>query len=90
MIPGWPVYNLLNDRPTPEALAERIDAIAYNGNRADIVVNWKSDIDPSDKDMRVHAGQLEDYLRVTGAPRGALVYMTPAVIRWVTLRGRRN
>ncbi len=90
MIPEWPVYNLLNDRPTPEALAGRIDAIAYDGNGADIVVDWKSDIDPSDKDMRVHAGQLEDYLRVTGAPRGALVYMTPGVIRWVTLRERRN
>jgi len=34
--------------------------------------------------MRVHAGQLEDYLRVTGAPRGALVYMTPGIVRWVT------
>jgi CRISPR-associated exonuclease Cas4 len=35
--------------------------------------------------MRVYADQLADYLRVTGAPRGALVYMTPGVIRWVTL-----
>ncbi len=61
LIPEWPVYDLLADRPTPAALAGRIDAIAYDGDRADIVVDWKSDVDPSDKDMRVHAGQLADF-----------------------------
>ena len=66
--------------------ATEIYAIAYDDDRADIVVDWKSDVDPSDKDMRIHAGQLADYLRVTGASRGALVYMTPGVIRWVTPR----
>ena len=86
LIPEWPVYDVLKDRPTSAALAGRIDAIAYDGDRADVVVDWKSDVDPSDKDMRVHAGQLADYLRVTGASRGALVYMTPGVIRWVTPR----
>jgi CRISPR-associated exonuclease Cas4 len=86
LIPEWPVYDVLEDRRTPAALAGRIDAIAYDSDRADIVVDWKSDVDPSDKDMRVHAGQLADYLRVTGASRGALVYMTAGVIRWVTPR----
>lgn len=86
LIPEWPVYDVLDERPTQAALAGRIDAIAYDDDRADIVVDWKSDIDPSDKDMRVHAGQLADYLRVTGASRGALVYMTPGIIRWVTPR----
>src|SRR3546814_13696941 len=65
LIPEWPVYDMLEDRPAPAALAGRIDAIAYDGDRADIVVDWKGDIAPSDKDMPVHAGQLADYLRVT-------------------------
>jgi len=86
LIPEWPVYDLFADRPTPAALAGRIDAIAYDDDRADIVVDWKSDVNPSDKDMHVHAGQLADYLQVTSASRGALVYMTPGVIRWVTPR----
>lgn len=30
--------------------------------------------------MRIHAGQLEDYLRTTGADRGALVYMTVCLV----------
>jgi hypothetical protein len=83
MIAEWPVYALLEGRSNCSALAGRIDAIAYAGDRAEVVVDWKSDVDPSDTDIRLHAGQLEEYLRVTGAPRGALVYMTPGLVRWV-------
>jgi hypothetical protein len=86
LIPEWPIYARLADGPGRKALAGRIDAIAFSGERADVVVDWKSDIDPSEDDMHLHAGQLEDYLRVTGAARGALVYMTLGVVRWVTIR----
>jgi ATP-dependent exoDNAse (exonuclease V) beta subunit len=79
----WPVYALLEGRSNRSALAGRIDAVAYAGDRAEVVVDWKSDVNPSEGDIRLHAGQLEDYLRVTGAPRGALVYMTPGLVRWV-------
>jgi ATP-dependent exoDNAse (exonuclease V) beta subunit len=84
LIPEWPVYGLLAGRTEPSALAGRIDAIAFAGDAAEVVVDWKSDIDATEADMRLHAGQLEDYLRTTGAVRGALVYMTPGIVRWVT------
>jgi ATP-dependent exoDNAse (exonuclease V) beta subunit len=83
LTPEWPVYALLGGVSKPGALAGRIDAIAFAGDRAEVVVDWKSDVDPSDGDTRLHAGQLQDYLRVTSAARGALVYMTPGVVRWV-------
>jgi hypothetical protein len=83
LTPEWSV------RSNPTALTGRIGAIAYNGDRAEVVVDWKSDVDPSDADIRLHAGQLEDYLRTTGAPRGMLVYMTPRVVRWVAERAGR-
>lgn len=86
LVPEWPIYRLIADQPTPRALAGRIDAIAYDGDRVDVVIDWKSDIDPAEAEMRAHASQLEDYLRATGAARGALVYMTPGLVRWVTLR----
>jgi hypothetical protein len=44
-------------------------------------------VDPSDADIRLLAGQLQECLRATGAPRGALVYLTPGLVRWV---GERN
>jgi hypothetical protein len=58
-------------RSKPSALAGRIDAIACAGDRAEVVVDWKSDVDPSDADIRLHTDQLEDYLRATGAPRSS-------------------
>jgi len=85
LTPEWPVYALLEGRSNPRALAGRIDAIAYAGDGAEVVVDWKSDVDPSDADIRLHSGQLEDYLRATRAPRGALVYMTPGLVRWISV-----
>jgi hypothetical protein len=48
-----------------------------------VVIDWKSDVDPNEADMRFHSVQLEDYLSATDAARGALVYMTPGFVRWV-------
>jgi CRISPR-associated exonuclease Cas4 len=86
LVPEWPIYTLLSDRLTPRALAGRADAVAYEGDGVELVVDWKTDIDPAGTDVRVHTRQLEDYLCATGATRGVLVYMTPGMVRWVTLR----
>ena len=83
LVPEWPIYSVLSDRPEAIGLAGRIDAVAYDGERADVVIDWKSDFDPSETDMRLHAGQVQQYLWATGASRGALVYMTPGIVRWV-------
>jgi hypothetical protein len=85
LTPEWPIFTLLEGRSNPSALAGRIDAIAYDGDRAELVVDWKSDVDPADADIRLHARQLDEYLRATGAPRGALVYMTPGLVRWIAV-----
>jgi hypothetical protein len=76
----WPIYALLEGRSNRSALAGRIDTVAYAGDRAEVVVN------PSDGDIRLHTSQLEEYLRATGALRGALVYMTQGLVRWVAGR----
>ncbi len=83
LIPEWPIYALLADTGTPTALTGRIDAVAFEDDKASIVLDWKSDIAPTEKDIRDHEAQLETYVRVTDAPRAALVYMTPGVVRWV-------
>lgn len=83
----WPVYGLVSEVTTPTALAGRIDAVAYEGTAVDVVVDWKSDVDPSKADILHHKGQLEDYVRTVGARRGALVYMTPGMVLW-TLESR--
>jgi ATP-dependent exoDNAse (exonuclease V) beta subunit len=78
--PEWPIYSLV----VAGRVAGRVDAIAFEGECADIVLDWKSDISPTEVDMREHANQLEDYLAATGSTRGALVYMTLGAVHWVS------
>jgi hypothetical protein len=85
------MYAMLSGPPEATALAGRIDAISFQDGQPVVVLDWKSDVAPSEQDMRDHTAQLGDYLRATGAPRGAVVYMTNGVIRWVTANTpRRN
>ena|SRR5258708_2714935 len=83
LVPEWPVYAMPGNAASPTALAGRVDAAVLEDGQASVLLDWKSDIAPTDEQVRLHAGQLQDYLRVTGAPRGALIYMTPGVVRWV-------
>jgi ATP-dependent exoDNAse (exonuclease V) beta subunit len=83
LVPEWPIYTLDPSPSDRTALAGRIDAIVYEKDLPEIVVDWKSDVGPSERDMHIHAGQLGDYLRATGARRGAVVYMTTGLVRWV-------
>ncbi|HVZ36697.1 MAG TPA: PD-(D/E)XK nuclease family protein, partial [Polyangiaceae bacterium] len=83
LVPEWPIYAILAGLPEPTALAGRIDAIALQEGQPSVVLDWKSDVAPSEQDMREHARQLSDYLTAIGAPQGALVYMTSGTIHWV-------
>lgn len=86
LVPEWPIYITLTNAPDPTALAGRIDAIAFEGGEPSAVLDWKSDVAPTEEDMRDHTRQITDYLEATGAPRGALVYMTLGAVRWVARR----
>jgi ATP-dependent exoDNAse (exonuclease V) beta subunit len=67
----------------PRFLAGRADAAAIEGERIVLVIDWKSDVNPVATVHSAHVAQLRDYLRVTGAERGAIVYMSAAQVSWV-------
>ncbi|MFM9848925.1 MAG: UvrD-helicase domain-containing protein [Hyphomicrobiaceae bacterium] len=85
LVAELPVYAWLKPGPQGPALAGRIDAAAIGDSRPEVIVDWKSDVAPRAEDIAAHAAQLQDYLRATGAPRGALVYMTTGSVRWLDL-----
>jgi ATP-dependent exoDNAse (exonuclease V) beta subunit len=64
-------------------LAGRADAVAVENDDIIAVLDWKSDIAPSREERSSYIGQLTEYLTVTGAPRGALVYMSLGEVLWV-------
>ena len=67
-------------------VAGRADALSIVGGRVEVVVDWKSDLDPSPADRAAYADQVAAYLRVTGAPRGLLVYLSRGELTWVEAR----
>ncbi|MGE7370312.1 UvrD-helicase domain-containing protein [Neorhizobium sp. NPDC001467] len=67
----------------PRYLAGRADAAWIDGDRIALVIDWKSDVNPDATAQGAHAAQLRDYLSVTGAERGAIVYMSAGHVSWV-------
>ena len=67
-------------------LAGRADAVALVDDRVMCVVDWKSDVTPSAASHAAHVMQLSEYLDVTAAPKGAIVYMTSGQVVWVKRR----
>jgi CRISPR-associated exonuclease Cas4 len=85
-LPEIPVYAVLTGADGQRySLAGRVDALA-NVQDTLIPFDWKSDINPTAEDVATHSAQLMDYLDATGAAKGALVYMTPSIVQWVTRR----
>jgi ATP-dependent exoDNAse (exonuclease V) beta subunit len=80
LVPEVPVWATLPDNAL---LAGRADAIAVENGEITAVFDWKSDVQPSQKERATHVGQLRAYLDATGAPRGGLVYMSLAEVLWV-------
>ena len=57
-------------------LAGRADALVVKTGKVEVVIDWKSDINPSPAIRSDYAGQLRDYLAATGADQGMLVFLT--------------
>lgn len=79
-----PIYALVGPAGEAQPMAGRADAAARaEDGRFEAVVDWKSDIAPGPQQLADHVDQLRLYLEATGAPRGALVYMSLGRVRWV-------
>ena len=53
------------------------DAVAFDGgNNVDVVVDWKSDVEPATAVVDLYREQVRDYLAATGGKKGLLVFVT--------------
>ena len=63
------------------------DALALDeGNNVDVVVDWKSDVDPSAAVIDLYREQVRDYLAATGGKEGLLVFVTSGRVERVAPR----
>jgi hypothetical protein len=54
----------------------------------DLVIDWKTDVDPSPLQIGLYREQLHDYLAATGAAEGLLVFVTTGQLVWVRTKFR--
>ena len=88
LVPEFPVYRSTETDTLEEASAGIVDAIAFDAAGApQVVIDWKSDVDPSPETLDHYRAQVRAYLDMTGAERGLIVAVTPGAVIPVTRRG---
>ena len=92
-MPEFPVYGSTETDTHEEATAGIVDAIAFDAEGAPLVViDWKSDVDPSPETLEHYRAQVRAYLDMTGAERGLIVAVTSGTVHPVAhpQRGERD
>lgn len=60
------------------------DAVAFDASgRLELVIDWKSDVNPGDAVVEQYRDQVRDYLSATGATKGMIVFMSSGRIERV-------
>ena len=81
LLPEYPVYSSVEVDGQEDASAGIVDAIAFGPDgEPEVVVDWKSDVDPAPEMLEHYRSQVRAYLDMTGAGRGLIVLMTSGTI----------
>ena len=79
--PEFPVYASEMGETHEEATVGVADAIAFNSDGApQVVIDWKSDVDPAPEALDHYRDQVRAYLDVTGAERGLVVAVISGIV----------
>ena len=84
LVPEFAVYAAAIMGGYEEAAAGIVDAIAFNADGApEVVIDWKSDVDPAPEIVAHYRAQVHAYVEMTGAERGLVVFMTSGIANLV-------
>ena len=84
LVPEFAVYAAADMGVHEEAAAGIVDAIAFDANGVpEVVIDWKSDVDPAPETIEHYRAQVHAYLEMTGAQRGLIVFMTAGIANLV-------
>ena len=88
LTPEFPVYGSTETETHEEATAGIVDAIAFDADGApQVVIDWKSDVNPTPETLEHYRAQVRAYLDMTGAERGLVVCMTSGTIHSLARKG---
>ena len=81
LVPEFTVYGSSEGDTHEEATAGIVDAIVFDTDgEPEVVIDWKSDVDPSPDTLEHYRAQMRVYLETTGAERGLVVLVTNGIV----------
>ncbi len=81
LIAEFPVYGSAIGTGEMALTVGIVDAIVLDSSgRPELVIDWKSDVEPSKQRIREYRQQVSDYLVLTGAEKGFIVFLTSGSI----------
>ncbi len=85
LAPEFPVYSSTVAEDIEQAMAGITDATSFGPDgKPQVVVDWKSDVQPTPETIDHYRAQVRNYLDMTGAKRGLIVLVTSGEILVVT------
>lgn len=86
LLPEYPVAHSGTEDGEEAVTLGVADAVAWEGDRIRLVVDWKSDVSPSAATIAQYRGQVLAYLRATGAAAGVIVFLTSGAVEHLILK----
>jgi hypothetical protein len=81
LVPEHTVFGASGDDRELDLTAGIADAVALDEEgRATLVIDWKSDVNPTDEARAHYRAQMRQYLDALQCSDGALVYVTPGLV----------
>lgn len=81
LVPEFPMYGNDHEDRRTVLTAGIADAVAVDDDGSiSVVVDWKSDAEPRSTQVHLYRKQLRDYLRISSATRGLLVFLTTGLV----------
>ena len=81
LLPEYPVY-AAESTEAGESIATGVaDAIAFDAHgQPEVIVDWKTDVAPTRQAIGHYRAQVQDYLAITNAPLGLIVFVTTGTV----------
>ena len=81
LVPEVPVYSADSAGAEERVTAGVADAVAFGSDGTpEVVIDWKSDVDPTPGTLQHYCSQVRAYLEATKAERGLVVVMTSGTV----------
>ena len=88
LLPEFPIYDAIQIGDLEEVTSGVADAISLSEDgMPSVVVDWKSDVNPSPETLNHYRAQVGAYLTATGASKGLIVLLTTGRVIEVRARG---